>query len=242
MVGSGGFTLPNWIQGYEQFWQGRTTDAAAAGNVEAEQRARLHVDNAAEFGEDIAEMTRRYQTSITELDGELVIDKVCDIFRQLNSIGVRLDVFDLMNALLKPRDLQIKQLWRSAAGRLGFVGTDKMNVYVLQVMSMLRQAYCSPKCLYFLLPWAQNPIRHPDGTRERRTLVTDSGDFVALWHRAVEALERATELLRHPQEFGVSSSKYLPFASILPAFAALETVLADRPAHLRFKGQRNVGQ
>ena len=27
-----------------------------------------------------------------------------------------------------------------------------MNVYILQVMSILRQAYCSPKYLYFLLP------------------------------------------------------------------------------------------
>ena len=27
-----------------------------------------------------------------------------------------------------------------------------MNVYILQVMSILRQAYCSPKYLYYLLP------------------------------------------------------------------------------------------
>ena len=33
------------------------------------------------------------------LDRDLEIDKVCDIFTQINSRGIRLDVFDLVNAL-----------------------------------------------------------------------------------------------------------------------------------------------
>ena len=86
------------------------------------------------------------------MDKDLEVDKVCDIFTQINSRGIRLDVFDLINALLKPKGLQLKHMWREAAPRLDDVETEKMNVYILQVMSILRQGYCSPKYLYFLLP------------------------------------------------------------------------------------------
>ncbi|MCG2691183.1 DUF262 domain-containing protein, partial [Candidatus Parcubacteria bacterium] len=86
-----------------------------------------------------------------ELDKDLAVDKVCDIFTQINSRGIRLDVFDLINALLKPKGLQLKHMWRDASTRLNFVDTEKMNVYILQVMSILSQSYCSPKYLYYLV-------------------------------------------------------------------------------------------
>ena len=57
-----------------------------------------------------------------------------------------------MNALLKPKGVQLKSLWRKASPKLDFVDSEKTNVYVLQVMSILRQAYCSPKyCIIFCL-------------------------------------------------------------------------------------------
>ncbi len=39
-----------------------------------------------------------------------------------------------------------------------------MNVYILQVMSILRQAYCSPKYLYYLLPGQEKQVRGADGS------------------------------------------------------------------------------
>jgi hypothetical protein len=50
----------------------------------------------------------QYQVAYIELDRDLALDKVCDIFTQINSKGIRLDVFDLINALLKPRGLQLQ--------------------------------------------------------------------------------------------------------------------------------------
>ena len=44
-------------------------------------------------------------------------------------------------------------MWRDAASRLEFVETEKMNTYILQVMSILS----SPKYLYFLLPGQEVP-------------------------------------------------------------------------------------
>ena len=126
-----------------------------------------------------------------------------------------------MNALLRPKELQLKHLWREAAPRLGFVEVQRMNVYVLQTMSILRQAYCSPKYLYYLLPDNPRQVRGEDGTIRPEVLVGDKEEFLERWNEAVAALEAAIKFLRQPQEFGVISAPYLPYASILPVFSAL---------------------
>lgn len=240
VVGEGGWALPNWVQGYEKYWRDAANVAKEAGLDKEFHQATLHADNALEFGEHLRGLTDQYQISYIELDQQLEIDKVCDIFTQINSKGVQLDTFDLINALLKPKGLQLKQMWRDAASRLEFVETDKMNVYILQVMSILRQAYCSPKYLYFLLPGQEKPVRDPDGTRRKEVLVADIADFTKRWDAAVAALEAAIKLLRHPQEFGAISSNYLPYVSIIPAFSAIQAHVKALPASTQLDAQRKV--
>ena len=63
----------------------------------------MHAVNAHEFGTILKGITEEYQISYNELNKDLEVDKVCDIFTQINSRGVRLDMFDLVNALLKPK-------------------------------------------------------------------------------------------------------------------------------------------
>jgi hypothetical protein len=46
------------------------------------------------------------------------------------------------------KGLQLKYLWREAGPRLDFVDIERMNVHIFEVMSILRQAYCSSKYLY----------------------------------------------------------------------------------------------
>lgn len=171
VVGAGGWELPNWVQGYEAHWNQAAANLEKAGADSSQ--AKRHAANARAFGDHLRGIVEQFQISFVELDRALSIDKVCDIFTQINSRGVRLDVFDLMNALLKPRGLQLKKLWREAASRLEFVETPKMNVYILQLMSILRQAYCSPKYLYFLLPGSERPSRQADGTVRKEVLVAD---------------------------------------------------------------------
>src|SRR3954451_11990092 len=117
VIGRGGWELGNWVQGYSNYWAERAENEASEEAVVA----RRHAQYAAEFGELLKGITEQYQISYIELDRDLAIDKICDIFTQVNSKGVRLDVFDLMNALVKPKDVQLKRLWREAAPRLDFV-------------------------------------------------------------------------------------------------------------------------
>ena len=237
VVGEKRFALPNWVQGYEKHWGDIAAAAKLAANDSLHQKAVLHTKNAEAFGEYLQTLTEQYQVSYIELDQQLGLDKVCDIFTQINSKGVQLDTFDLINALLRPKGVQLKQMWRDAAPRLEFVDSNKMNVYILQVMSILRQGYCSPKYLYFLLPGQEKPIRDPDGTRRKEVLVADTSAFTHRWNDAVAAIESAIKLLRHPQEFGAISSNYLPYVSIIPVFSAVQEHVRRLPANRRLEAQ-----
>ena len=240
VVGESGWALANWVQDYEQYWVSQAEDAAAAENAGAAGDATRRAADAKAFGELLKGITEQYQIAYIELDRDLELDKVCDIFTQINSKGIRLDIFDLINALLTPKGLVLKHLWREAAPTLDFVDTERMNVYVLQVMSILLQAYCSPKYLYFLLPGQQKLIRDSDGSFRKEVLVSDVASFEQRWTQAVGALQRSIELLRHPQEYGAISSQYLPYVSILPAFAALQVQTRALDPKKQLDAQRKV--
>ncbi len=227
-----------WVYAYERHWRDKANEARRLGHDDTE--ANQHANHAVAFGDLLNGIRHDYQVVYIELDQDLAIDKVCDIFTQINSRGVRLDAFDLINALLKPKGIQLKHLWREATSRLDFVDTGRMNVYILQVMSILRQAYCSPKYLYFLLPGQRKQVRHPDGSRHTEVLIGDREAFKRQWHVAVDALERTISLLRHPHEFGAISSRYLPYVSILPVLAAAHRAAAELPPNRRLDAHRKV--
>ncbi len=240
VVGESGWALPNWVQDYEKHWLARETSADRAGNAAESLLARRNVEHARAFGEHLRDITQKYRITFIELDQDIQLDKVCDIFTQINSRGRRLDVFDLINALLKPKGVQLKHLWRAAKPKLDFVETQRMNRYVLQVMSIMRQAYCSPKYLYYLLPGAEKKVRDSDGLLRKETLIRSVAGFEERWQRAVDDLRRAIDLLRHPQEFGAISSRYLPYVSILPAFAAAQAAARAQPPNRQLDAQRKI--
>jgi hypothetical protein len=240
VIGSGGWDLAKWVMDYEGHWIGEAETAASNGDAKGEAAARQHAVNAGAFGEHLKGISELYQVAYIELDRDLALDRVCEIFTQVNSKGVRLDVFDLMNALLKPKGLQLKHLWRQAAPKLAFIETDRLNIYMLQVMSILRQAYCSPKYLYYLLPGASRPIRQADGSRHREVLVADAAAFRELWDRSLKALTKAIAVLRDPREYGAISSAYLPYEAILPVFAALQDHAGTVAPEMRLGAQKKM--
>lgn len=156
VIGAGGWELPNWVQGYTAFWQRRADEESDEAKREV---AHNHARNAVLFGEHLKSITESFQISYIELDRNLSIDKVCDIFTQINSKGIRLDVFDLLNALLKPKGVQLKSLWRQAEPRLAFVSGGKLNVYILQVMSLIRNhTVLRNICTFCSLEWSVKPV------------------------------------------------------------------------------------
>ncbi len=240
VLGKSGVEWAFWVQGYQHYWQQQAAAAEKDGDENTATAAALHIANADGFKELLEGITGAYQVSYIELDKDLAVDKVCDIFTQINSRGIRLDVFDLINALLKPKGLQLKKMYREAALRLDGVETDKMNVYILQVMSILRQGYCSPKYLYFLLPGQEKPVRDQDGTRRKEILIPDIASFEVHWNKAVDAIEDAIKVLVHPQEYGAVAPAFLPYVSILPVFSAVRAYSRTIPAARQLDARRKL--
>ena len=227
-------TIGDWFRDYETFWEQERDEAASADHTAEYERAIVSLRQGRELEDHLYEMLSDYRIAYIELDQELEIDKVCDTFTRINSRGVRLDIFDLMNALLRPKDVRLKDMWREAAPDLEFIRSDRSdnaNVYVLQVMSLLVQEYCSPKYIYYLLPGAKRRIRTAEGPLTDHVLIPDGDDFTQRWSESVEIIKRAVARLSHPRDFGAISSRFLPYVSIVPAFsAALHAAAAAPPA------------
>jgi DNA-binding response OmpR family regulator len=65
-------------------------------------------------------------------------------------------------------------LWAKAAPKLEFFDSPKLNIYILQVMSIALQTYCSPQYLYHLLPGVARKTRNSDGSFEQQVLIEDN--------------------------------------------------------------------
>lgn len=249
VIGRGGWELPNWMQDYQRHWQSKATDLRAQSNPNLEEleRAESFSDYAGTFSNHIRDVTENYQVSYIELDRDLGLEKICDIFTQINSRGVRLNVFDLMNAMLRPKGLQLKHMWSKSQDKYLNVSSkmnisSRMNVYVLQIMSILKQSYCSPDYIYYLIPSQTKRIRESDGSIRDEILIDRVEDFQRLWDRSVTVLDRSISLLLQQSRFGAISSSYLPYASILPVFSALQESMSRLVGSNRMDADRKVWQ
>lgn len=220
----GSWGTSDWIKEYRDYWQ---DELEATEEIKDKETFENYVEGAKQFREIIEELLNDFYISYIELDHEIEVAKVCDIFTQINSKGVRLDIFDLLNAMLRPKDIFLKQMWRDAEEQLDFTDTKKMKTYILQVMSVLEQAYCSSKYLYYLVPESKKTIRNADGSKEQIVLIEDVNEFNERWNQSVRALKKAIESLQNPRDFGAIKSAFVPYPSIIPAFAAIKEFVAE---------------
>ena len=249
VIGRGGWELASWMMDYQKHWESKAKDLGtqADSNVAEMEEATKFSKYAVEFSDHIRNVTENYQVSYIELDRDLGLEKICDIFTQINSRGVRLNVFDLMNAMLKPKGLQLKYLWRKSQDKYLNLSSklnisNRMNVYVLQIMSILKQSYCSPDYIYYLIPSQVRRIRESDGSTHDKILIDNIEEFQRFWDRAVTVLNRSISLLLEPSGFGAVTPAYLPYASILPVFSALQEILSRRVGPRRMDADRKIWQ
>ena len=213
----------NWITDYIKHWERQVSILKEKNDKITEAIAKQNVKNAHKFQEMLTDITQKYQITAMVLDQDLEIEKICDIFTRINSRGQRLDIFDLMNAMLKPSGVQLRKLWQSVEPKLNNVlETRKMDIYILQVMSIIKQVYCSPKYLHNLVPPHSNTKVLSNGYSNKCNLIKSNKEFNKLWDDAYTACLGTLKILTKPQSYGVLESKYLPYAPIIPVFAALQ--------------------
>lgn len=238
LIGTGIWNITDWLKDYRNYWVEQEELHHAVNTQEFEeddfekheQRRKLikkSLSFAPQLEKTLRELLSDYNLSYIELDREISVAKVCDIFTHINSKGVPLNIFDLLNAILRPHDVYLKDMWRNVADDLAYTDQDRMKIYVFQVISILKQTYCSPKYLYYLVPGTVKTIRKDDSTKEQVILVETKEEFVSAWDNAVNALKKSIKTLKNPRDFGAINSSFVPYPSIIPAFTAIKTFVEN---------------
>lgn len=218
----GTWDLQQWLLNYQNYWNTKADEEGLDEVVKQEFINYALTTN--QIKEIFFNILNNYQISFIELNQELPIDKVCEIFTHINSKGVKLDTFDLLNAVTRPKDIFLKEMYRQASDRLDdttFPGSE-IKSYILMVMSILKQRYCSPMYLYYLVPNEIKTIKKLDGSTEQVVLINSSEEFKELWDIAVCAIETALKTLKNPRDLGAVSKRFLPYPSIIPVLSAIK--------------------
>lgn len=209
LFSSGTFEIPKWIEGYKDYWEIR-------GNNEV----KIQKDKLLTI---IGGLLNDYEISYIELDKQIPLEKVCDIFQKINSTGLDLNIFDLMNALLTPKDIHLKEWWNKVV--INFEGkipdVDKAKIYALQIISILKQTYCAPKFLYHLIPGAVKQIKNQEGKTEKRTLISTNEEFGDHWNNSIKAMGESLKILNNHSDLGAIKPIFFPYPTMLPIFTAL---------------------
>lgn len=243
VIGKGTWEMMDWLKGYENYWKSQDEINASIDTSDLNEDEKQSYNNRALFIKEslgfvpeitkvLRELLSDYNLSYIELDREISVAKVCDIFTHINSKGVALNIFDLLNAILRPHDIYLKDMWRNVSEELSYTDQDKMKIYVFQVMSILEQTYCSSKYLYYLVPDTVKTTKE-NGSKKKVVLIKSKEEFETKWNSAVDALKKTIYTLKNPRDFGAINSNFVPYPSIIPAFTAIKK-------HVEQKGYKNI--
>ncbi|EKF86935.1 DUF262 domain-containing protein [Methanobacterium formicicum] len=148
------------------------------------------------------------------------LSDICGIFAKINQKGMRLSTFDLMNAFLFPQGIRLRKLWEKQ-GKNELKKVDRsMNEYILKLMSLYKQDYCSSKYVFYLIPQMKIKKRDEIG---KITLVEDSKEFKNLWdnayHYAIKAVERIMNIGKN--DFGAIKYDFIQNKTMIPVMGAI---------------------
>jgi len=226
IIGQGNWGVQDWIREYTDYWQNPSNyDQKNQDKVEQiKQTQKKHSNKLYKY---FKELMNEYHISYIELDRDIPIGKVCDIFTKINSKGVNLSIFDLLNAILRPQDIYLKTMWREIEGSLDYTDPNRIKIHILMVMSILKQSYCSPRYLYYLVPGSTKTIKLKDGKKKDIILVNDKDEFNNSWNEAVAIIEKTVSMIKNPRDFGAINKRFVPYSSIIPILSAINRYIVE---------------
>lgn len=200
--------LIEWLDGYEKYWTKQGKEESAC-----REREKIY-----KFFDEYLE---QYVVSFIELDRDIEISKVCDIFTRINNTGIKLTIFDLINALMRPKDIYLKEMWRDVSNELEEYEEPRTKVHLLQTISILEQGYCAPKYLYYLVPKTQKVIKQPDGSKKSIIIFSSPKEFREKWNFVSKKMKDSLKSLANPRDFGAIRREFVPYPTMLPILTAL---------------------
>lgn len=210
IFGESSHSWSRWLDKYEDFWSKEGDPAKARSEKEKLENIFDSIRN-------------EYYISFIELDREIAVEKVCDIFQRINSTGLDLNIFDLLNALLRPKEILLKSMWMDCVNELNdrLPDPEKGKLYLLQTISILKQGYCAPKYLYYLVPGALKPIKGKGISKATDILVKNKEEFISLWNLSIEIIQKGLDRIQNCRDYGAIKAKFIPYPTMTPIFSAL---------------------
>lgn len=170
---------------------------------------------------DLINKIRNFEFPVHVLESDREIVDICNIFARINQKGMRLSIFDLMNAFVYPHGIELKKYWDDVSD--DFKNTDpKMNEYQLKQMSLFKQDYCSAKYVYYLVPSKSIKKKESDGTKKDIVLIKDKNEFLSLWNTSIKNTQDVLTRLKNVgiDDFGAISKDYIPNTTLIPVMGA----------------------
>jgi hypothetical protein len=164
-----------------------------------------------------------YQFITTTLRQDRDIHDICNIFARINQKGMRLSTFDLMNAFLYPHGIRLRKQWE-ALNEPKLKSVDRnMHEYILKLISLHVQGYCSSKYIYNLIPNEVTKKKTASGEMEEVVLVDSRDEFVQHWEKACRFAEKARQQIMNvgANDFGAIKSKFIPNTTIVPVLGGI---------------------
>lgn len=149
---------------------------------------------------------------------------ICNIFARVNAKGMKLSTFDLMNAFLYPKGIELrKDLWENLDNQLLKEIDANMNEYLLKLISLVKQNYCSSRYVYNLIPGQKTIRKDEHGKKREEILIGDSGEFENLWKESCRYAEKARGTIMNTgdSDFGAIKTEFIPNTTIVPVLGAI---------------------
>lgn len=162
-------------------------------------------------------MWKDYQIPIIKLSEKLSLEDVAKVFEKLNSTGIVLTTFDLLNARLLKFGISLRtDLWKKTKEDFTEILTfsernERFPTYILQTMALTRKSTDG-----------EGKIHVSAKTKDLLNLSPEN--FQKDWWIACQCIEEAIKRLksmRSEDGFGVISPKFMPYFTMIPPFAAL---------------------
>ncbi len=153
-------------------------------------------------------LLKDFEIPIIKLPSEISIGNVAKIFEKLNTMGLDLTTFDLLNARMIKHNIKPRELWKTSARNNALIkefseGNDRFPLYIVQTLALKRG----------------KPVKSDE------LLDLSSRKFETDWTAAVGDTESMLKMLKETRSvndgFGVLTRNLVPFRQSLPILAAL---------------------
>ncbi len=169
-----------------------------------------------------------YKFTTHVLDNKNNMNDVSIMFARLNQKGLKLSMFDLMNAFLFGHNIELRKSYDKEVGDQ-LKEIPGIEEYLLKFMALATREYSSPKYVYSLVP-GQMDVQRVNGKKVETTPIKSQAEFLKLWKDAIDFSESARSRIQNVSDnkhFGAIKSDFIPNTTIIPVLAAVLKIYED---------------